>query len=66
MVSVVSGHWQRCGSCEYWTGPREPRSSGDIEFVNSSDSGKCIGTWKGRIYMQNHSCSGWKRWGVLP
>jgi len=64
MTVLVSKDGPRCGTCEYWTGPREPRRW-DVAFQTDGASGKCIGTWKGQTYMQHHCCPGWKKWGVL-
>ncbi len=62
---IVSGNWKRCGTCEFWTGQREPRR-GDVTFLSGSALGACIGRWKGSKYDESHSgCSGWKKWGVL-
>lgn len=65
MTTYVSSSYKRCGTCEYWTGPRIPKRGRDVEFKDSTVTGTCIGAWKGSEYVQSHSCSHWRKWAVL-
>lgn len=64
-IISVSASFKRCATCEYWTGPRVPRGRTDVELRSGTDKGICIGRWKGSEYMEDHSCSGWRKWAVL-
>jgi hypothetical protein len=64
-IILVSASFKRCSTCEYWTGPRVPRGQTDVELKAFTDKGVCIGRWKGDTFMENHSCSGWRKWAVL-
>jgi len=69
MSIVNDGNWQRCSTCEFWTGKRRTRTSDNTEVEIEEDQdkrGSCIGpTWKGSTYEYDHACSDWRKWGVL-
>ena len=66
----MNGNSKLCGTCEFWTGPRQPDTFGaTIILADQHTSGKC---WclngphaRGERFSNNTTCFCYEKWKVL-
>ncbi len=70
MGASVSTSWKYCCTCEFWCGARLQSGSGNrVEYENRTAQGECLeGSWDwgGQKRTALSTCTGWKKWKVLP
>jgi len=64
-VTSHSAHYKYCGTCEYWTGARQPDTSGKRVKFSTAEKGTCLGHWKGHQRRAGEHCSHWVVWAVV-
>lgn len=57
--------YKYCGTCEYWSGPRQPDTFAKTVRFSSVEKGKCLGKFKGHLKRGGESCSSWVTWAVV-
>jgi hypothetical protein len=63
--TTKSSTWKCCGTCQYWSGPREPDTFMKNVKYDTISKSKCLGMWKGIIKGGDDTCTSWAKWGVL-
>ncbi|HOF39538.1 MAG TPA: hypothetical protein PLD73_05655 [Candidatus Hydrogenedentes bacterium] len=54
-----------CGTCEFWTGPRDiDHYQLNAEYDGNAE-GKCMGQWKHMTKEGHDYCNGWKAWSLF-
>ena len=57
---------KKCGSCEFWTGPRTLDKATKTRMrADTSAKGECMAEGGHRIHPVTGTCSKWKAWGVF-
>ena len=70
MEYQMSGNSKLCGTCEYWTGSRQPNTFGSAVILESqSIPGKCFCLngphARGERLSNSTSCFCYKKWATL-
>ncbi len=60
-----SKNYKLCGTCDYWTGPRDIDHYQLNAIYDNDAEGKCMGKWKHMTKKGNHNCSGWEPWSLF-